>query len=265
MKIKGIFIFLFLVFFIFYGCKREDKNLETMITEVEEKETELKEVGVPKFLVEEQKYLETNTNIIEEKNTNELFDSETNFLPTKFVKKDTKKNDVIVEEKVKSEVYYEKSSLKKSYVKPKSVSKPKVVGVDKTSPMGLKVYFSYANGKKYIDKRNPGKITSVVYVSREVWYIDFEVYAIPYSYVSKYERKLKTEYLIGIGRNISVVDRRSQLTVYWTGLNLNKKYLPNGKYAIIVKTKHKNHKKNVVSTHTKVLGMSNPIVVILAN
>lgn len=67
MKIKGIFIFLFLVFFIFYGCKREDKNLESMITEVEEKETELKEVGVPKFLIEEQKYLETNTNIIEEK------------------------------------------------------------------------------------------------------------------------------------------------------------------------------------------------------
>lgn len=263
---------LFLIVFLFtsltlFSCGRDENEVSKIISEVERKETELKDVGVPQFLIEEQKALETNTNQQPDiKDVDEFFRTKT--------PKTTKVTNTNVLEQKLEPVEEDRTLLvsenryditKEIITEPKATTqKPKTKQV-KTKGRGVKVFFSYKNGKNYIDIRNPGKITTVVYVGRNVWYIDYNVYAIPYSMVKNHKKYLSSKYLIGIGRNISVVDSRSQLTVYWSGRNINKRMLPNGKYSIVVKTNFKNRKKRAISSSTKILGGNKPLVVILAN
>ncbi|MCS7299090.1 MAG: hypothetical protein RMJ37_03885 [Spirochaetia bacterium] len=251
------------------SCGREENNISNIISEVEQKETELKDVGTPQFLIEEQKGLETNTNqqtVV--KDVDEFFETKT-LKTTKLNTTNTNIQEQKLEPSEEDKAFLVSENRydikKENTTDPKATTqKPKTKQV-KTNKRGVKVFFSYRNGKNYIDTRNPGKITTVVYVSRNIWYIDYSVYAIPYDKLNNYKKYLSSRYLIGIGRNISVVDLRSQLTVYWRGRNINKKTLPNGKYSIVVKTSYKNKSKKVISTSTKILGGSKPLVVILAN
>lgn len=248
------------------SCRQEEDNVSNIISEVEQKETELKDLGVPQFLIEEQKGLETNTNQqTAVKDVNEFFETKVAELSTTNTNIQEQKLEPSKEDKtpIALENIYDTKKGSTTNLKV-TAQKPETKQV-KTTKRGIKVFFSYRNGKNYVDTRNPGKITTVVYVSRNIWYIDYNVYAIPYDKLSNYKKNLSSKYLIGIGRNISVVDSRSQFTVYWRGRNINKKTLPNGKYSIVVKTSYKNKSKKVISTSTKILGGSKPLVVILAN
>lgn len=285
---RFVSFFLFVCILFFYSCKQQEEDLSQVVSEVEKKQTELKETGVPSFIIEEQKTLETNT---KETNTNQISPPDTDeFFETKMTQtmKLSKVDETnVVEEKIESlpsisnytKTYNEKDmvlSQEMVSAKKKQVYKSKVSGFSskktpsqltayKGSKKDVKVYFSYRNGKKYIDVNNPGKITTVVYVDENVWYVDYSVYAIPYKYLSNYRKYMVRRYLIGIGRNISVVDRRSQFTVYWSGINLDKKFLSNGKYMIVVKNQFKNRSKKIISSYTKMLGLKKPLIVILAN
>ncbi|MFN4245268.1 MAG: hypothetical protein ACK4F9_03860 [Brevinematia bacterium] len=238
--------------------------------EAEKKETELKEVGVPKFLVEEQN-TQTNTNIEELTPKTQITQPDTNIIFEK-IQKDTnitkefeplsttfeKPKELNIEEKkVKHKTSHYIKQEKNDYKKTKNYKSNFL--------KDFKIYFSYRNGKKFVDRSNPGKITTVVYVSKDVWYIDYNFYAIPSKLISRHKSNLRKKYLIGIGRNISVVDNRSQLTVYWSGININKEKLVNGKYHILVTITLKNQTKRTIFRTSKILGKNNPLIVILAD
>ena len=263
-----IFILLLLFTFVLpLSCAKKQDEISKVISEVEKKETELKEVGIPSFLLEEQK--------TEEQKTTE---TNTNFLITEKPKEITstisppEKTDITVFEETQKEYKpivenYIPQKIQTKTPEPKKQIKPyKLEKTYRTNSLkDFKIYFSHKNGKNYIDKKNPGKITTVLYVDKNIWYIDYNVYAIPSKFFPKYRPYLNEKYLIGIGRNISVVDSRSQLTVYWSGVNLNKKFLTNGKYHIVVNITLKNPKKKPLSKVEKVLGKNSPLEVILAN
>ncbi|MEN2998751.1 MAG: hypothetical protein ABDH28_06945 [Brevinematia bacterium] len=269
------------------SCKQKDEDISKIVSEVEKKQTELEEVGVPKFLLEEQKLLETNTNqdVLPQTNVDEFLGIKDKPLIAK-----SNQQQPTPTHKVSQEIKYpEITNLEEITEKPKKVAPATKLEKEQKLPIEVepakleekvipekkpkykplhrevKVYFSYKNGKRYIDTNNPGKITAVVYVGEKVWYVDYSVYAIPYKNRAKYRKYLSSKYLIGIGRNISVVDNRSQLTVYWRGSNIYRRFLPNGKYMIVVKTTFKDSRKRVISSFVKHLGKPNPIIVILAN
>jgi hypothetical protein len=152
-------------------------------------------------------------------------------------------------------------------VKPQVVEKKNVREVKKVSNYPTKsytkVYFSYRNGYNYVSKDKPCKITTVLFASKNVWYADYNVYAVPLSKAKVYKKYLIEKYLVGIGRNISIVEGRSQLTVYWTGINIAKKPLPKGNYIIVSSVHLKNSKKQVIGKVIKVLGTGKPLVVVL--
>ncbi|MCX8029273.1 MAG: hypothetical protein N2712_04670 [Brevinematales bacterium] len=261
---RFLLLLLIPLFLIVLSCRQEENNTSQIISEVEQKETELKDIGVPKFLQEEQKMLETNTNQMSlPPDTDEFFGTKT--------KKTNVDKNIIVEEKVMPREVVTEEVKQEFIPKPVNVKTQKLSrkpGNDSKKPrMDLKLFFSYfSKNRKFVDFNNPGKITSVVYVgNKNIWYVDYSVYVIPYKNVSNYKVFLVKKNLIGIGRKISVVDGRSQLTVYWRGKNLDNKLLPNGKYSIVVKAQFRNSNNKIVSSYTKILGGRNPVIVVLAN
>ncbi|MGC8964853.1 MAG: hypothetical protein ACP5KI_05780 [Brevinematia bacterium] len=284
MRKSLLLILFFILIFSIISCRSKNKEAESLMSEIGAKEEELSKVGVPSFLQEEQKNLDTSTNTNIGTNLSELKEEVTTngfelpYLKTNIIIADSKKEndkfkEVPISEEFKTNNYINQdlSPSKKENTKNKIYSsslKKKVVASYKpktTYNNDVKVYFSYRNGKNYIDRSSPGKITTVVYVNENVWYVDYNVYAIPYSKIKYYKRYLKKDYLIGIGRNISVVDRRSQLTVFWSGINLSKNKMANGKYVILVHTLFKNSSKKVISSKIKILGKPNYLVVVVAH
>lgn len=280
MKEFLVILLIFASAFIF-SCKQKGEDVSKIISEIEEKEAELKEVGVPKFLREEQKALETNTNQdVVPISPDELWGTRGGEVPGK-----SSNTNVLVSQGVEHKLEYPftPESLPPG-VRTPAIRKEKPETLDKKipvtepkisrgeprayhypSPREVKLYFSYENKKTYVDTYNPGKITAVAYVGGNVWYIDYRVYAIPYRKRSAYRSYMTGKYLIGFGKNISVVDGRSQFTVYWSGRNLGGRLMPNGKYIVVVKMVHKDRNKKRIASRTKILGRGSPVVVILAN
>jgi hypothetical protein len=322
---RGLLILSLIVLVLYLpltGCKnKQNKQTEQTISELAQKEEELKNIGVPSFITQEQAKMEKEeTNVPtpelqiakKEVKPQEVKPQETmsqevipqEVTPQKEIKtetptfkKQTTHEEIISKEATPQEVkpqetmsqetmsHIEKSP--KSEVKPLSESIPKetkpqvvekkevkekVKEVKKISKYPTKsytkVYFSYRNGYDYVSKDKPCKITTVLFPNKDVWYADYNIYAVPLSKAKVYKKYLIEKYLIGmyligIGRNISIVDRRSQLTVYWTGINIAKKPLPKGKYIIVSSTHLKNMKKKVIGKIIKVLGTEKPLVVVL--
>jgi hypothetical protein len=259
-------VIVFLFSFPLIGCRSEqtDSKVEETISKLAQKEEELKSIGVPSFITQEQAKMEkeeTNAPIPELQLTREM------------LAKGTKPQEVIpqevipqAEQLIRSEVKPLSESMPE-LVKPQVVEKKNVREVKKVSNYPTKsytkVYFSYRNGYNYVSKDKPCKITTVLFASRDVWYADYNVYAVPLGKAKVYKKYLIEKYLVGIGRNISIVEGRSQLTVYWTGINIAKKPLPKGNYIIVSSVHLKNSKKQVIGKVIKVLGTEKPLVVVL--
>jgi len=317
---RGLLILSLIVLILYLpltGCKnKQNKQTEQTISELAQKEEELKNIGVPSFITQEQAKMEKEeTNVPtpelqiakkevkpQETMSQEAMPQEVipqEVTPQKEIKTETPtfKKQTTHEEIISKEVkpqeampheampHVEKSP--KSEVKPLSESIPKetkpqvvekkevkekVKEVKKISKYPTKsytkVYFSYRNGYDYVSKDKPCKITTVLFPTKDVWYADYNIYAVPLSKAKVYKKYLIEKYLIGmyligIGRNISIVDGRSQLTVYWTGINIAKKPLPKGKYIIVSSTHLKNMKKKFIGKIIKVLGTEKPLVVVL--
>ena len=312
---RGLLILSLIVLILYLpltGCKnKQNKQTEQTISELAQKEEELKNIGVPSFITQEQAKMEKEeTNVPtpelqiakkevkpqevkpQEVKPQEVTPQKEIKTETPTFKKQTTHEEIISKEAMPQEVkpqetmsHIEKSP--KSEVKPLSESIPKetkpqvvekkevkekVKEVKKISKYPTKsytkVYFSYRNGYDYVSKGKPCKITTVLFPTKDVWYADYNIYAVPLSKAKVYKKYLIEKYLIGmyligIGRNISIVDGRSQLTVYWTGINIAKKPLPKGEYIIVSSTHLKNMKKKVIGKIIKVLGTEKPLVVVL--
>jgi hypothetical protein len=289
-------VVVFLFSFPLIGCKSKqtDSKVEETISELAQKEEELKSIGVPSFITQEQAKMEkeeTNAPIPELQVTREILAKGTKpqefktqevrpqetlpqeALPQEFKTQEVKPQEVKPQEfKTRAEqlIRPEVKPLSESMpelVKPQVVEKKNVRKVKKVSNYPTKsytkVYFSYRNGYNYVSKDKPCKITTVLFASRDVWYADYNVYAVPLGKAKVYKKYLIEKYLIGIGRNISIVEGRSQLTVYWTGINIAKKPLPKGNYIIVSSVHLKNSKKQVIGKVIKVLGTEKPLVVVL--
>jgi len=269
-------VVVFLFSFPLIGCrsKQTDSKVEETISELAQKEEELKSIGVPSFITQEQAKMEkeeTNAPIPELQLTREM------------LAKGTKPQEVIPQEVIPQEALPQEfkpqaeqlirpevkplSESMPELVKPQVVEKKNVREVKKVSNYPTKsytkVYFSYRNGYNYVSKDKPCKITTVLFASKDVWYADYNVYAVPLGKAKVYKKYLIEKYLVGIGRNISIVEGRSQLTVYWTGINIAKKPLPKGNYIIVSSVHLKNSKKQVIGKVIKVLGTEKPLVVVL--
>ena len=279
-------VVVFLFSFPLIGCKSKqtDSKVEETISELAQKEEELKSIGVPSFITQEQakmKEEETNAPIPELQLTREMLAKGTK--PQEVIPQEVKpqeapprefKTQGIKPQEVKPQaeqlIRPEVKPLSESMpelVKPQIVEKKNVREVKKVSNYPTKsytkVYFSYRNGYNYVSKDKPCKITTVLFASKNVWYADYNVYAVPLSKAKVYKKYLIEKYLVGIGRNISIVEGRSQLTVYWTGINIAKKPLPKGNYIIVSSVHLKNSKKQVIGKVIKVLGTGKPLVVVL--
>jgi hypothetical protein len=301
-----ISVVVFLFSFPLIGCRsnQTDSKVEETISELAQKEEELKSIGVPSFITQEQAKMEkeeTNAPIPELQLTREMLAKETKpqevkpqealpreslpqeALPREVIPREFKTQEVIPQE-VKPqefktrEVKPQAEQLIRPEVKPLSESMPELVKpqvVEKKNVREVKkvsnyptksytkVYFSYRNGYNYVSKDKPCKITTVLFASKDVWYADYNVYAVPLGKAKVYKKYLIKKYLVGIGRNISIVEGRSQLTVYWTGINITKKPLPKGNYIIVSSVHLKNSKKQVIGKVIKVLGTEKPLVVVL--
>ena len=269
-------VVVFLFSFPLIGCRsnQTDSKVEETISELAQKEEELKSIGVPSFITQEQAKMEkeeTNAPIPELQLTREM------------LAKGTKPQEVIPQEVIPQEALPQEfkpqaeqlirpevkplSESMPELVKPQVVEKKNVREVKKVSNYPTKsytkVYFSYRNGYNYVSKDKPCKITTVLFASKDVWYADYNVYAVPLGKAKVYKKYLIEKYLVGIGRNISIVEGRSQLTVYWTGINIAKKPLPKGNYIIVSSVHLKNSKKQVIGKVIKVLGTEKPLVVVL--
>jgi hypothetical protein len=284
-------VVVFLFSFPLIGCKSKqtDSKVEETISELAQKEEELKSIGVPSFITQEQakmKEEETNAPIPELQLTREMLAKGTKpqevipqevkpqeALPREFETQGVKPQEFKTQEfKPQAEqlIRPEVKPLSESMpelVKPQVVEKKNVREVKKVSNYPTKsytkVYFSYRNGYNYVSKDKPCKITTVLFASKNVWYADYNVYAVPLGKAKVYKKYLIEKYLVGIGRNISIVEGRSQLTVYWTGINIAKKPLPKGNYIIVSSVHLKNSKKQVIGKVIKVLGTGKPLVVVL--
>jgi hypothetical protein len=284
-------VVVFLFSFPLIGCKSKqtDSKVEETISELAQKEEELKSIGVPSFITQEQAKMEkeeTNAPIPELQVTREILAKGTKpqevrpqeAVPQEALPREFKTQGVKPQEFKTQEVKPQAEQLIRPEVKPLSESMPELVKpqvVEKKNVREVKkvsnyltksytkVYFSYRNGYNYVSKDKPCKITTVLFASRDVWYADYNVYAVPLSKAKVYKEYLIEKYLIGIGRNISIVEGRSQLTVYWTGINIAKKTLPKGNYIIVSSVHLKNSKKQVIGKVIKVLGTEKPLVVVL--
>jgi hypothetical protein len=283
----GVFLFSFPLI----GCKSKqaDSKVEETISELAQKEEELKSIGVPSFITQEQAKMEkeeTNAPIPELQLTREMLAKGTKpqevkpqevrpqealpqgVKPQEFKTQEVKPQEfkTRAEQLIRPEVKPLSESMPE-LVKPQVVEKKNVREVKKVSNYPTKsytkVYFSYRNGYNYVSKDKPCKITTVLFASRDVWYADYNVYAVPLGKAKVYKKYLIEKYLVGIGRNISIVEGRSQLTVYWTGINIAKKPLPKGNYIIVSSVHLKNSKKQVIGKVIKVLGTEKPLVVVL--
>ena len=269
-------VVVFLFSFPLIGCRsnQTDSKVEETISELAQKEEELKSIGVPSFITQEQAKMEkeeTNAPIPELQLTREMLAKETK-------PQEVRPQEVIPQEALPREFKTQAEQLIRPEVKPLSESMPELVKpqvVEKKNVREVKevsnyptksytkVYFSYRNGYNYVSKDKPCKITTVLFASKDVWYADYNVYAVPLGKAKVYKKYLIEKYLVGIGRNISIVEGRSQLTVYWTGINIAKKPLPKGNYIIVSSVHLKNSKKQVIGKVIKVLGTEKPLVVVL--
>jgi len=269
-------VVVFLFSFPLIGCRsnQTDSKVEETISELAQKEEELKSIGVPSFITQEQAKMEkeeTNAPIPELQLTREMLAKETK-------PQEVRPQEVIPQEALPQEFKTRAEQLIRPEVKPLSESMPELVKpqvVEKKNVREVKevsnyptksytkVYFSYRNGYNYVSKDKPCKITTVLFASKDVWYADYNVYAVPLGKAKVYKKYLIEKYLVGIGRNISIVEGRSQLTVYWTGINIAKKPLPKGNYIIVSSVHLKNSKKQVIGKVIKVLGTEKPLVVVL--
>ena len=269
-------VVVFLFSFPLIGCRsnQTDSKVEETISELAQKEEELKSIGVPSFITQEQAKMEkeeTNAPIPELQLTREMLAKGTK--PQEVRPQDFKTQEIKTQEfKTQAEqlIRPEVKPLSESMpelVKPQVVEKKNVREVKEVSNYPTKsytkVYFSYRNGYNYVSKDKPCKITTVLFASKDVWYADYNVYAVPLGKAKVYKKYLIEKYLVGIGRNISIVEGRSQLTVYWTGINIAKKPLPKGNYIIVSSVHLKNSKKQVIGKVIKVLGTEKPLVVVL--
>jgi hypothetical protein len=271
-----ISVVVFLFSFPLIGCRNNqtDSKVEETISELAQKEEELKSIGVPSFITQEQAKMEkeeTNAPIPELQLTREMLAKETKpqevkpqeALPREFKTQEVKPH---AEQLIRPEVKPLSESMPE-LVKAQVVEKKNVREVKKVSNYPTKsytkVYFSYRNGYNYVSKGKPCKITTVLFASKDVWYADYNVYAVPLGKAKVYKKYLIKKYLVGIGRNISIVEGRSQLTVYWTGINIAKKPLPKGNYIIVSSVHLKNSKKQFIGKVIKVLGTEKPLVVVL--
>jgi len=259
-------VVVFLFSFPLIGCRsnQTDSKVEETISELAQKEEELKSIGVPSFITQEQAKMEkeeTNAPIPELQLTREMLAKETK--PQEALPREFKTQ---AEQLIRPEVKPLSESMPE-LVKPQVVEKKNVREVKEVSNYPTKsytkVYFSYRNGYNYVSKDKPCKITTVLFASKDVWYADYNVYAVPLGKAKVYKKYLIEKYLVGIGRNISIVEGRSQLTVYWTGINIAKKPLPKGNYIIVSSVHLKNSKKQVIGKVIKVLGTEKPLVVVL--
>ncbi len=240
----------------FLSC-RQNQNEEAIqvIEEIQKKEEELEKIKVPSFLLKDQE--ETNVTTMTSVATQETQISPSDLSSEDQTIKKQKINQLTqkITEKQKVEVSkypFEKETLTK-YNSKKTISSGK-------PQQSHKVYFSYKNGYKYISSEAPGKITTVLNVPNKVWYIDYNIYAIQAKNINRYKNYMIKKYLIGIGRNISVYNNQSQLTVYWTGKNLNKSTLPKGKYIIVSSVFMKDKNKKVIARSIKILGQPSNII-----
>jgi len=269
-------VVVFLFSFPLIGCRsnQTDSKVEETISELAQKEEELKSIGVPSFITQEQAKMEkeeTNAPIPELQLTREMLAKGTK-------PQEVRPQEVIPQEALPQEFKTRAEQLIRPEVKPLSESMPELVKpqvVEKKNVREVKevsnyptksytkVYFSYRNGYNYVSKDKPCKITTVLFASKDVWYADYNVYAVPLGKAKVYKKYLIEKYLVGIGRNISIVEGRSQLTVYWTGINIAKKPLPKGNYIIVSSVHLKNSKKQVIGKVIKVLGTEKPLVVVL--
>jgi len=269
-------VVVFLFSFPLIGCRsnQTDSKVEETISELAQKEEELKSIGVPSFITQEQAKMEkeeTNAPIPELQLTREMLAKGTK-------PQEVRPQEVIPQEALPREFKTQAEQLIRPEVKPLSESMPELVKpqvVEKKNVREVKevsnyptksytkVYFSYRNGYNYVSKDKPCKITTVLFASKDVWYADYNVYAVPLGKAKVYKKYLIEKYLVGIGRNISIVEGRSQLTVYWTGINIAKKPLPKGNYIIVSSVHLKNSKKQVIGKVIKVLGTEKPLVVVL--
>jgi len=284
-------VVVFLFSFPLIGCrsKQTDSKVEETISELAQKEEELKSIGVPSFITQEQAKMEkeeTNAPIPELQLTREMLAKGTKpqevipqeVIPQEALPQEIKPREFKTQEVKPQEFKTRAEQLIRPEVKPLSESMPELVKpqvVEKKNVREVKkvsnyptksytkVYFSYRNGYNYVSKDKPCKITTVLFASRDVWYADYNVYAVPLSKAKVYKKYLIEKYLVGIGRNISIVEGRSQLTVYWTGINIAKKPLPKGNYIIVSSVHLKNSKKQVIGKVIKVLGTEKPLVVAL--
>jgi len=274
-------VVVFLFSFPLIGCRsnQTDSKVEETISELAQKEEELKSIGVPSFITQEQAKMEkeeTNAPIPELQLTREMLAKETK--PQEALPREVRPQEVIPQEALPREFKTQAEQLIRLEVKPLSESMPELVKpeiVEKKNVREVKkvsnyptksytkVYFSYRNGYNYVSKDKPCKITTVLFASKDVWYADYNVYAVPLGKAKVYKKYLIEKYLVGIGRNISIVEGRSQLTVYWTGINIAKKPLPKGNYIIVSSVHLKNSKKQVIGKVIKVLGTEKPLVVVL--
>ena len=274
-------VVVFLFSFPLIGCRsnQTDSKVEETISELAQKEEELKSIGVPSFITQEQAKMEkeeTNAPIPELQLTREMLAKETK--PQEALPREVRPQEFKTQEIKTQEFKPQAEQLIRPEVKPLSESMPELVKpqvVEKKNVREVKevsnyptksytkVYFSYRNGYNYVSKDKPCKITTVLFASKDVWYADYNVYAVPLGKAKVYKKYLIEKYLVGIGRNISIVEGRSQLTVYWTGINIAKKPLPKGNYIIVSSVHLKNNKKQVIGKVIKVLGTEKPLVVVL--
>jgi hypothetical protein len=279
-------VVVFLFSFPLIGCRsnQTDSKVEETISELAQKEEELKSIGIPSFITQEQAKMEKeerNAPIPELQLTREMLAKETKpqeALPREVIPQEVRPQEALPREVRPQEVKPQAEQLIRPEVKPLSESMPELVKpqvVEKKNVREVKevsnyptksytkVYFSYRNGYNYVSKDKPCKITTVLFASKDVWYADYNVYAVPLGKAKVYKKYLIEKYLVGIGRNISIVEGRSQLTVYWTGINIAKKPLPKGNYIIVSSVHLKNSKKQVIGKVIKVLGTEKPLVVVL--
>lgn len=141
--------------------------------------------------------------------------------------------------------------------KPKTIStKKSTMKYTSSKTKGVKgCYIKIGSDKKYqiISPRKYAKLTMAVFNKYKYGRrVEFQLYAVP---VGKKPR-LITYYMIGLTRNIDIVNGQAQFTKYWNGKNISGRYLPKGKYSIYLLYKVKNSRGTVLGKKGRYWGNS---------
>jgi hypothetical protein len=178
-----------------------------------------------------------------------------------FLAKTEATNDVIKEEKEDLPVIEEIKPEPKIQDKPVEVTRepaPSRVSAraDGISTKGVEgCYIKAGNDRsgQSISPRRYIKFTSVVFNEFQAGRrVEFQLYAVP----AGQRRRLITYYLIGLSRNIDVINGQAQYTRFWNGKNINGQFLPKGKYNIYLLYKIKDANGKVLATSGRYWGNS---------